>query len=249
MLRRFFDVNRRASVWVESRLPQARVDLFPLYETIVAKYMNARPGQLVADVGGGRSCPFAKDRLPELRTRIVAVDVSEEEIKHNHDVDETRVANIMERLPFAPGEVDMIVSRSVLEHLTDLESFVANSHTALKSGGYFIHLIPARYAPFAVINRALPAWFSKKVLYFFHPKVKGICGFPAFYDRCSHSAFTRVLDAQGFEVEDSIVSYYQSRYYDFFFPAYLLSALYEMVAKASGQKDLAAYLLIVARKR
>ena len=187
VLRRFFDVNRRASAWVELRLPHARNDIFPLFEVVVAKYMNARSDQLVADVGGGQSCPFAKDRRPELRTRIVAVDVSEEEIQHNRDVDETRVANIMERLPFEPDELDMIVSRSVLEHLTDLESFVGNSHTALKRGGYFIHLVPARYAPFAVINRALPAWFSKRVLYFFHPKVKGICGFPAFYDRCTYS--------------------------------------------------------------
>lgn len=211
--------------------------------------MNARRGQLVADVGGGRSCPFSKDREPEMQTRIVAVDVSHDEIKHNRDVDEARVANIMERLPFAPAEVDMIVSRSVLEHLTDLEAFVANSRTALKPGGYFIHLVPARFAPFAVINRALPAAFSKRLLYFFHPKVRGICGFPAFYDRCYHSALTRLLDAHGFDVEDSVVSYYQSRYFDFFFPAYLLSALYELVVRAAGRRDLAAYVLVVARKR
>lgn len=242
-------MNRRASAWLELRLPQAREDLFVTYETVVAKHMNARPQQLVADVGGGRSCPFSKDRQPALGTRIIAVDVSEEEIKHNRDVDETRVANIMERLPFAPGEVDMIVSRSVLEHLTDLESFVANSRTALKSGGYFIHLIPARFAPFAVINRALPATFSKKLLYFFQPQVQGICGFPAFYDRCYHSAMSRLLDANGFDVEDSSVSYYQSRYYNFFVPAYLLSALYELVVRAAGRRDLAAYLLVVARKR
>ena len=58
-----------------------------------------------------------------------------------------------------------------------------------------------------------------------------------------------MLETQGFEVEDSTVSYYQSRYYDFFFPAYLVSAAYELIARASGRKDLAAYLLVVARKR
>lgn len=242
-------MNRRASAWLELRLPQARDDIFTIYETVVAQQMNARPGQLVVDVGGGRSCPFSKDRQPALGTRIVAVDVSEEEIRHNRDVDETRVANIMERLPFEPGEVDMIVSRSVLEHLTDLESFVANSGRALKAGGYFTHLFPSRFAPFAVINRALPAGFSKKVLYFFQPQVKGICGFPAFYDRCYDSAVRRLLDAQGFDVEDTRVSYYQSRYYNFFVPAYLLSALYELAVRAAGRRDLGAYLLVVARKR
>src|SRR5262249_41820501 len=122
LLRRFFAANRSASRWLEARLPQAQVDFFGLYDTIVARYMNSRPGPLVIDGGGGRSCSFAKHAEPGLGTRIVAVDVSEEEIRENLDVDEARVADISEHLPFEPLEADMIVSRSVLEHLTDVEA-------------------------------------------------------------------------------------------------------------------------------
>ncbi len=44
-------------------------------------------------------------------------------------------------------------------------------------------------------------------------------------------------------------SYYQSQYFDFFVPLYLVSALYEALIQALGVKNLCAYLLIVARKK
>jgi SAM-dependent methyltransferase len=249
MLRSFFDANRKLTYRLEPMLPQAREHLFEAYESTVAQYMNARPNQLVVDVGGGKSCPFSKYREPALGTRIVAVDISEAEMRDNSDVDEARVGNIMQELPFEPGEVDLIVSRSVLEHLVDLDSFVATSQKVLKPGGYFIHLLPGRYAPFAVINRSLPSWLSRKVLYFFQPRVIGICGFPAFYDKCNHSALAKSLHAHGLELEECRVSYYQSQYFNFFVPLYLVSVAYELVARAVGARELAAYYLIIARKQ
>jgi 2-polyprenyl-6-hydroxyphenyl methylase/3-demethylubiquinone-9 3-methyltransferase len=141
----------------------------------------------------------------------------------------------------------MIVSRSVLEHLTNLEAFVARSAASLKPGGAFIHLVPLRNAPFALLNRALPAWLSRRVMYFFHPRTVGICGFPAYYDRCDVKSLSQLLELHGFEIEECRVSYYQSRYYNFFVPLYLASVLYELVASALRRPGLAAYALIVAR--
>lgn len=100
--------------------------------------MNLKHNQIVVDVGGGKSCPFAKYKDPKMRTKIIAVDVSSEEMENNHDVDEKRVANIIQGLPFENEEVDLIVSRSALDH------FVINSKKVLKRNGYFIHLFPSR---------------------------------------------------------------------------------------------------------
>jgi hypothetical protein len=99
------------------------------------------------------------------------------------------------------------------------------------------------------VNRAFPARLSRSLLLFFQPRVTGICGFPAVYHRRYNSALERLLDAHGFEIEETIASYYQSSYYSFFLPLYLLSALYELGARASRSRNLAAYLLVVARKR
>lgn len=246
MLRKFFTANKKVCSLIGPYLPQAQTNIFALYDKTVAHYMNTKVEQIIVDAGGGKDCTFAKYRDANCGTRIIAVDTSAEELVHNDDVDEKRVGDLTARLPFDSAEVDLIVSRSVLEHLEDLESFISDSERVLKSGGYSIHLLPSRFAPFVLINRALPHTLSRKVLYFFNPESKG--GYPAFYDNCYHSGIRRLLAKYGFEIVDERFSYYQSPYFRFFVPFFLVSALYEMVIWVLGARDLAAYVLIVARK-
>jgi SAM-dependent methyltransferase len=203
---------------------------------------------LVVDVGGGKSCPFAANRDPSRGTRIVAVYISLEELEQNLDVDEKRIADIMRELPFKDGEVDLLVSRSVLEHLEDIERFLENSSRVLKQGGHIIHMFPSKYAPFALINQLLPNSIARRLLFSIYPDAKGIAGFPASYDRCYYSAIVSLLAKHGFELVDVDLSYYQSHYFAFFLPLFLLSAFYETAVHALGAKNLCAYILLVARK-
>jgi ubiquinone/menaquinone biosynthesis C-methylase UbiE len=249
VLNRFFATNQDLCSRVEHYLPQAKMNIFKLYETVVAEYMNSRQNQIVVDIGGGKSCPFAKYREPNVKARIIAVDVSEEELKNNRDVDEKRVADVRQGLPFEYEEVDLIVSRSVLEHLESLDEFVADSNRVLKKGGYYIHLFPSKFAPFALINQILPKKLSRKLLYSILPESKGICGYPAYYNDCYYSAIKRLLERHRFEVVKMRLSYYQSQYFSFFIPLFLVSALYEALLQALEVKNLCAYILVVARKK
>jgi SAM-dependent methyltransferase len=232
MVRRYFAANRRICRKIEPYLPQAKTNMYDLYERVVAQYMNSRADQTIVDVGGGKSCPFAKYRDPAQKARIIAVDISEEELKHNTDVDEKRVANVLQSLPLGTEEADLITSRLVLEHLESLDSFVASSRQALKRGGYFIHLFPCKYAPFALINQTLPHALSKKVLYFFRPEEKDISGFSAFYDNCYYSGISKLLRQYDFEVVDIHPSYFQSPYFNFFVPLFLVRGFAEITARA-----------------
>lgn len=249
MLKRFFGINRHLCNKIESRLPQAKTPIFLLYENIVACYMNARPNQVILDIGGGESCPFAKYRDPSKHVRIIAVDVSEEAMRNNHDVDEKRVADVTDDLPFGNGEVDLIVSRMVLEHLQNPEAFITISNRILKRDGYFINLFPSKFAPFALLNIMVPKKISKKLLSFFFPESRGRTGFPEVYKKCYYTAIKSLLEKHGLEIVTSYVSYYQSHYFRFFVPLFLVSALYEMLLQAFGAKDLCAYVLVVARKK
>jgi hypothetical protein len=58
----------------------------------------------------------------------------------------------------------------------------------------------------------------------------------------------RVLRRNGFEITDIRVSYGQTDYFAFLLPLYLLVALFEMVLMALGLKNLAATVLITARR-
>ena len=135
-LYKFFAVNRELCIKIEPYLPQAKVNIVDLYDKVVAQHLNMKANQITVDVGGGRRCSFANYREPTQKAKIIAVDISEEELKHNTDADETRVANVAQRLPFEAEEVDLIVSRMVLEHLEDVEGFVADSRRTLKKGGW-----------------------------------------------------------------------------------------------------------------
>lgn len=245
-LKAFIRANQRICNAIEPLLPHSRTNLFGLYIDTVSKRMNAKREQLIVDVGGGKSCPFSKYRLPELHTRIVCIDMSGDEMRHNNDVDEKRVADITRELPLEKGEADLVVSRSVLEHLLDVENFIELSAKGIKPGGHFIHLVPSRFAPFALINQLLPDAISRRILFFLRPESVGIGGYPAHYNACWHSALARLLPKHGFTVETIEVSFYQSEYFAFFVPFYLASALYELAVWKLGLKNLCAYLLVVA---
>jgi len=249
-LRKFVEVNQRAGERIEARLPHAQTNLQEAWAVTVADRMKQLPaGSLVVDVGGGRSCLFAKDRAPDDGRRLLAIDISEEELAHNTDVDEKLVADVVEGLPLEDDSADMIVSKSVVEHLADSEAYVAEAARALRPGGWFINFFPSKWAPFSIANRALPEAVSQRLLYYVWPGSEGIVGFPTHYDNCSTRAMGRVLRGNGFDPIETRVSYYQSDYYTFFLPLYLVMVAYEVAISTLNVKQLAASVLMVARKR
>ena len=204
--------------------------------------------QIVIDIGGGKSCPFAKHANAEARTTIVALDISAEELRSNADVTLKVVGDLTGRMPMGNETADLIVSRSVLEHLEDLDSFMRECLRVLKKGGYTIHLWPSKYAPFAVLNQVLPNFISKRLLRFFHPGFAGICGFPAFYHQCFYSAMKDVLQKNSFRIVGMELDFEQSSYFNFFVPIFLLTALYEALIRRLGIKNMCAFVLVVAQK-
>jgi ubiquinone/menaquinone biosynthesis C-methylase UbiE len=249
LLRLFLAANKRAAHAIEPHLPQRRLDLEREYEETVARYMaTLPPGAIVVDVGAGRRSRFARLRPVGSEVKIVGLDSSARELAANADVDETVVVDATERLPFSTAAVDMVVSSSMLEHLPDTEAFVRESCRILRTGGVCVHLFSSKFAPFALINQTLPTKASTYLLRMLHPESEGSVGFRAYYDRTYASEIRALLAAYGCRVEASTASFYQSGYYNFFLPLYLASALYELVVRALKADDLAAKVMVVARK-
>jgi hypothetical protein len=64
----------------------------------------------------------------------------------------------------------MIVSRTLVEHLADVDAFVANTSRALAPGGYTIHLVPGCYSLFALAGRASRSCWRSGSCIFCDPK-------------------------------------------------------------------------------
>ena len=244
----FFDGNRRLSLAVARLWSHDRYwDMQVRYCEAVAQSVRRYPGQFVADVGGGKSLRYAEYVATD-EAHVVAVDISRDELHGNASVAETRVADIQRRLPFADGEVDLLTSSSVLEHLPNVERFLDEAARVLKVDGMMVHIFPCRYATFALLNRALPHRFKLWVLGRIYPHREGKV-FPVYYDRCYYSAITRECQKRGFVVESTFFGYYgSSDYYAVFFPLFLVSLAWEMATLFFRARNLATSLVIVARR-
>jgi SAM-dependent methyltransferase len=209
--------------------------------------MNERDGLMVVDVGGGHTSPFAKRRT-QPNTFVLGMDILFEQVANNPDANAGLVCNVCTSIPLKDATADLIVSRSVLEHLPDNAAFVAECHRTLKPGGRAIHVCPTRRAPFALINRIIPNSLTKKLIKTFFPQWADECGFPTFYDHCSYPELPRLHERNGLMIEELHLRYYQSIYFKPFLPIYLISVLYDLTLWALRIRFLCSQIVIVARR-
>ncbi|MGI9100205.1 MAG: class I SAM-dependent methyltransferase [Solirubrobacteraceae bacterium] len=244
LLRRFLDANSRLSARLDQRKD---AELYARYDAHVAAAIRALPaGAIVVDLGGGRHCSFAQHIRPAQNVRVVAVDISPAELAANTTVHETRVADVSEGLPFADAEVDLLVSRTVLEHVDGVEATVNHIARVLRPGGTTLHLLPCRYALFAIVARTVPFPLAKRILHLLIPSARGVVEFDVFYDHAHPRSLERIFVAAGFRQVDIECTWDQADYFHPVFPIFLLVLLYQRVAEVLGIRSLAAYAMVRA---
>ena len=246
LVQRFLQANTRLSSRFDNRRDAA---LYARYDNDVALALEALDSEaIVADIGGGRSCSFA-ERIPVEKTiKIVAVDISADELAANATAHETRVADISQHIPFNDAEVDLVVSRTVLEHVPDVRSAVHEMARVLKPGGRTLHLLPCRYALFAIIARVLPFDLAKRVLHTLIPGSRGVVEFDVFYDRGHPRELERVFSTAGFREVEVECTWDQAAYFHAFFPAFVIVMLYQRLAQLLRLRFLASYAIVRARR-
>lgn len=252
VLSRFFALNRRLSEALEARLPTAFTHHpHTLYKLRVADILNRRPGQVVLDVGGGKDCPFLPHVDEPSKHLVIGLDCSEEQLRRNHQLASRVVTDAaLDGFPVRDGSADLVVSRSVVEHIRDNRAFFENCARALRPGGVTIHAFPGRFAPFALINQVLPNWLVRRLIPYFLPDwvEDGNFGFVAYYDRCYFSAIRRLINRNGLKNENYILTYYQSLYFTSFFPLFCLMVSYDLMVWACGIRNLASGILVIAER-
>jgi len=249
-VRRLISLNQWICLKIEGLLPQRFTQhLHTIYRYEVARLANASPNPVILDIGGGKECPFLPHLERPEQCLIVALDISESELRRNQDVRNRVAADASApSLPFAPTTVDVIASRSVVEHVHDVAKFFGNCAELLRPGGYAVHTFPCKYSPFALLNRILPNRVAQRLLYFFYPEWEEACGFLAYYDRCCYSEIVQLANNCGLEIVQVEIRYYQAIYYTFCVPMYLVMLAYDLIMYALDARNLACQLLIFTRR-
>ena len=230
--------------WVESDQP-----LWRRFERDVEEALQELPdGGTFVDLGGGRRSVYAAAVPRERDVSLVAVDVSADELALNEDADVKLVADVAQGLPFEDSEVDLLVSRVVLEHVDGVPEAIGHIARVVKPGGRTIHFVPGRWATFAIAARLLPFKPLLRLLHFAVPGSVGVVEFDVFYDSTEPEALERLFREAGFR--DVRVSWTaaQADYFRAFLPAYLLIVGYQTLVRRLGLRRLAAYVIVDARR-
>lgn len=245
--RKFIDFNLRISQWensLVSRLIPRKNGLEDFRKRVVPGLL--KPEMRVLDVGGGRSPLISPKTVKDLRLHVVGLDISHQELLDAPEgsYNEVVVGDVSD-VPI-PGKFDLILSKTVLEHVRDNRRAILNLTRAMGDGGIMAHYVPNRYAPFALINQLIGNKLARKVLNYIHPHRKHIVGFQAYYNKCVPSQMKHLCEDCGMEVVE-LTPYFTSDYFEFFTPIHMLDLCRQVCMSILRASDLAETFIIITR--
>ncbi len=156
---------------------------------------HAFPGALLLDAGCGRDLEFSRE-LPA-SVRAVGVDLTEKLATGNQDSPYALRADLG-LLPFPADSFDLVISRSVIEHLADPPRVFREFQRVLKPGGKVILATPNRYDYVSLIAYLLPYRWHRKLV----SRIVGVSEddvFPTLYRANTLSRLGRELLDAGLE--------------------------------------------------
>ena len=143
---------------------------------------------------------------------------------------------------------DLIISKTLLEHLTDNNKCLSVIYDALHKKGMTIHYIPSKYHFYSIILRIIGPKLQKILIHYFRPEAELVTGYPAYFHKCSPSQIKELCKKIGFN-DILIIPYYRATdYFSFFIPAFVLVALFENLFKYFGLKMFASGMILFAKK-
>jgi hypothetical protein len=116
----------------------------------------------------------------------------------------------------------------------------------LRVGGRSIHLLPCRYALFAIAARLVPFSLAKCAVHRLLPESRGIVEFDVVYNKGHPAALERTFLGAGFSGVQVECTWDQSAYFHPFFPAFLVVLVYQRVMEALRLRRVASYVVIRA---
>jgi len=243
LLSRFVAANRRWCRAIDQRFPgfahfdDSWVDLQQRLE----ESLESQPKR-VLEVGGSWRPMLARGSGYEL----VGLDVDDSP-KCPAAYDEYLLQSIEKRIE--TGGFDLIVSKTLLEHVPDNRASFESMHDALLVGGVMHHMIPCKNHPYSWILRLVGPRLQGVLLRALHSENADLTGYPTHFDHCSVAELRRLLDETGFELVDIRSYYAASDYFRFLVPLYLAERSFEKLCERMGWTRFAALVVLTARRR
>jgi ubiquinone/menaquinone biosynthesis C-methylase UbiE len=213
-----------------------------LYRDLIRKYLN--PGDRVLDAGCGRYLRFSKE-LSDTAT-VVGIDL-DSVLETDNASPPFAVRGDIGRLPFRSAYFDMVISRSVVEHLQEPERVFREFSRVLKPGGRAIVITPNKYDYVSVIAALTPYRVHRSLVSrIFQVPEDDV--FPTLYRANTLAAIRKAFTAAGFVPRElDTINHYPA--YLMFSPAlFRLGVCYERLTSLKSFRSLRGSLLGVFEK-
>jgi ubiquinone/menaquinone biosynthesis C-methylase UbiE len=214
-----------------------------LYTDVIRN--NVRPGQRLLDAGCGRYMKFC--RAFSDVARVVGIDLESQLDTRNRNAP-FGVRGDIGHLPFPAESFDMVISRSVVEHLEDPPRVFREFFRVLRPGGKVVVVTPNRYDYVSVVAALTPYWLHRRLVSrVFEVPEDDV--FPTLYRANTISSIRKAFRSAGFR-ERELDTFNQYPAYLMFSPVvFRLGVLYERLTLLKPLRSLRSSILGVFEKQ
>jgi ubiquinone/menaquinone biosynthesis C-methylase UbiE len=215
---------------------------YRIFEDEVRGFLPA--GGFLLDAGCGRTAPVLQ-KFRGLAGRMVGVD-RVQFVSNATDIE--LYETDLESIPVESGTVDVVMSRSVFEHLEHPEPVYAEIFRVLKPGGRLVFLTANIWDYATMIARIVPNRLHPKIV----AKTEGRAEedvFPTCYKTNSRGAVRKLADSTGFAIESFRYLGQYPNYFLFNAPLFVLGTMYDkVVSRFTALEILRGWILVTLVK-
>lgn len=202
------------------------------------------PATVLLDAGCGRTVPVLRKYLGRA-SHLIGVELVEfTEVPPGIETHNADLAQI----PIADQSVDLIMSRSVFEHLTNPEAVYHEFYRVLRPGGRVVFLTANMWDYGTLIARLIPNRFHAAIV----RRVEGRAEedtFPIAYRTNTRAAVNRLASAHGFAVESFEYLSQYPNYLMFNGVLFFLGMCYEkLITRFKLLRFLRGWIMVTLRK-
>lgn len=203
-----------------------------------------KPGGVLLDAGCGRTAPVLRKYLGRAG-RLIGVELVE--FTDVPSAIETYNADLAE-LPLSDASVDLIMSRSVFEHLSDPESVYREFSRVLRPGGAVVFLTANMWDYGTQVARLVPNRFHAKIVRYVEGRAEEDT-FPTAYKTNTRSDVDRLAAASEMCVESFQYLSQYPNYLMFNGALFFLGAWFEkLISRYESLGFLRGWILVTLRK-
>lgn len=216
---------------------------YNIYKDTVKKHLHN--DMVMLDAGCGSRALVIREVGDDARLSV-GVDVSgfSGEISN----DKLNLVNAtLELLPIKSNSIDIVISRSVLEHLENPEIVFQEINRVLKKTGYFIFLVPNIGDYVSLISKIIPNQLHPFIM----SKIEGrkADSFPTYYRANSFRKISQIAKENGFEIVSfEYLSEYPSHFRFSYILFYLAVKFERIINKYDKLRYARGWILAVLRK-